>query len=312
MFEDANILEIILFLIIVIQNNIIKLFQYAWIVIIPIILIIIFLLTKKKKIDQNNIKQLKIISNIIKCLIIFIIVSVFTVRGWGPNFYKKIISFSICNKEKIVERKLEEKYKKNFNYISQSEIIIEDGAGSSLELDITIDYSVRYIFKDDEGVIAIVDYQKGYKKDYYESKRSKYEVENLIYDYAKKVNFDKTFYVYLESSYELSNCSELNEKSINDFIKADSYHDGIQFILTESSEENQDFIVSAIKAILDRTEYDDYLDVNEHIVTEEEYRRAVNFYNSRFLQNGIAGTDYNDNFDFNENNQIELKRYYVR
>ena len=126
-------------------DNIIKLFQYAGIIIVPVILFIIFLFIKRIMLDKNQFKKIKKISIIIKCLIVFIIVSVFTVRIWGPNFYKIIISFSICHKEKVVEKRLEEKYGKNFNYISQSRIDARKYSGDTLGQDINNDYSVKYI-----------------------------------------------------------------------------------------------------------------------------------------------------------------------
>lgn len=274
-----------------------------------VIVIIIFLITKKKKLSQNNIKERKKISKIIYCLILFIFLSIFTVRAWGPNFYKIIISFSICGKEKIVEQKLENKYGKNFNYISQGKIVIEEYAGDTLGQDINGDYSVRYIFKDDDGVVAIVEYKKNYQSDYYESKRSKYEIEKMVYDYAEKVKFEKKFYVYVESPYELINNSDLNEKTSNNFIQEERNHDRIIFILTESSDKNQDFIVSALQNIFDS---DDYFCVHEHVVVENEYEKAISFYNSLGSQNGIANHEYEEYFDFNKNNQVQFKYYYVR
>ena len=50
-------------------DNIIKLFQYAWFIIVPVITILIFLLIKKKNMDKSNIKEIKIISIIIKIVI---------------------------------------------------------------------------------------------------------------------------------------------------------------------------------------------------------------------------------------------------
>lgn len=289
---------------IIIIDYIIKLFQYAWFIIIPIIIFIIFLLIKKKKLDKNNFKEVKKISIIIKCLILFIIIGLFTIRVWGPNFYKVIISFSICNKEKYIEKKLEYKYGRNFNYISQDKIVVKKDSGYVLLQDINGDYSVRYIFKDDDGVTAIVKYTKNYQSDYYESKRSKYEIEKKIYDYAKKVNFNKKFYVYVESDGELTSNSNLNIEARNNIISKYT-HKRIKFILTEESNENKTFIVSALKNIFDKKT----LYIDEHIVTEEEYERAVNFYNSLFQQTGIAEFDYYENFDFN--NQINYKHYYI-
>ena len=45
--------------IIIFFDNIIKLFQYAWFIIVPVITILIFLLIKKKKMNKKNIKKSK-------------------------------------------------------------------------------------------------------------------------------------------------------------------------------------------------------------------------------------------------------------
>lgn len=288
-------------------DNVIKLFQYAWFIMVPVI-IIIFLLIKKKKMDKNNYKDAKKISVIIKCLIIFVIVCLFTVRIWGPNFYKIIISLSICNKEKIVEKKLEDKYGKNFNYISQDRILVEKYAGDTLGQDINNDYSVRYYFKDDDGVIAIVNYKKNYQSDYYESKRSKYEIEKKVYDYAKEIGFNNKFYVYVESSSELINYSNLNDKIKSNSILDEKYHDRIIFILTKKSDDNKVFIVTILKRILGNNSN---FYVHEHVVTDSEYERAVNFYNSISSKNGIADSDYEEYFDFKKENQKEFKYYFI-
>ena len=294
--------------IIIFFDSIIKLFQYAWFIIVPVITILIFLLIKKKKLNKSNIKESKKISIIIKFLVLSIIVCLFTIRIWGPNLYKVVISFSICNKEKYIEEKLEDKYGKNFNYVSQDSISMEEYAGDTLGQNINDDYFVRYYFKDDDGVIAIVKYKKNYQSDYYESKRSKYEIEKEVYDYAKEIGFNKKFYVYVESSSELINNSNLNDKIGNNYLIDEKLHDGIVFILTEQSNDNQIFIVSILKRILGNNSN---FYVHEYVVTDNEYERAVNFYNSISLKKGIADSDYKEYFDFKEENQKEFKYYFV-
>ena len=289
-------------------DNIIKLFQYAWFIIVPVITILIFLLIKKKNMDKSNIKKIKIISIIIKILILSVIVCLFTIRAWGPNLYKVVISFSICNKEKYIEKKLEDKYGKNFNYVSQDKIVIEEYSDNALGQDINGDYSVRYYFKDDDGVFAIVNYKKNYQSDYYESKRSKYEIEKKVYDYAKEIGFNKKFYVYVESFSELINDSNLNDKVKSNYILDEKYHDRIIFILTEKSDENKVFIVTILKRILGNN---NNFYVHEHVVTDSEYERAVKFYNSVSSKNGIAGSDYEEYFDFKKENQKEFKYYFI-
>ena len=51
-----------------------------------------------------------------------------------------------------------------------------------------------------------------------------------------------------------------------------------------------------------------HFDVYEYIVTEKEYKRAVNFYESSEVKNGIEGKDY-DIFDFNEDEEIYSTHY---
>ena len=63
-------------------------------------------------------------------------------------------------------------------------MVTEEYAGNALGQNIDSDYSVKYIFKDDDGVFAIVEYKKNYAHDWYEAKRNKYEIEQSIYDYA--------------------------------------------------------------------------------------------------------------------------------
>lgn len=285
-------------------DSIIKIFQYAGFIFVPVILFIIFFLIRIKKLDNTKKKKSLII---VYCLIIFLLVAIITVRIWGPSFYKIIISSSISGKEIIIEQKLEEKYGRNFNFISQDSIFIEENAGNTLGQDINNDYSVKYYFKDDDGVTAIIKYKKNNQSDYYESKRSKYEIEKRVYNYAKEVNFEKKFLVYVESPYESINNSDLNAKAKNDIIR-EGKHNHIIFILTESSDENQEFIVSALKDIFNK---DDYFYVQEYVVTEDEYERANIFYGSISSKNGIANYDYEEHFNFNENNQLHFKYYYV-
>lgn len=289
-------------------DNIIKLFQYAWFIVVPIILLIIFLFIKKIKLKKKGSKNFKSLSITLICLIAFLIISLLTVRIWGPIIYKNIIRFSITNKEKIVEKKLEEKYKRKFSYISQGPIIVDENSGDTLGQDINGDYSVRYIFKDEDGVPAIVEYKKNYQSDYYESKRSKYDIEKYIYDYAKKVKFDKEFYIYVESPYELISNSNLNEKNTKNFILEKRNYDRIIFILTDYSEDNQKFITSALKDIY-KTK--NYVYVHEHVVNKKEFENAVNFYNYINKQDKIASSDYDESYIFNKDNQINFKHYYI-
>ena len=289
-------------------DNIGKCFKYAWFFFIPVILGIIFLIIIKKKKYKDDAIKSKIISTIITILIILMIIGILTVRSWGPNYHKKSIKEDICGKEELVEQKLEAKYGKNFNYVSQSDIIMEKYAGSALLEDIDNDYTVKYTFKDDDGVLAIVEYKKKRQSDFYESKRSKYDIEQKIYNYAKQVGFNKKFYVYLESPSELISDSNLNEK-VEYTTKFKKYsRNRIIFILTEKSYENRRFIIPALKEFVDT---DDIFYVQEYILTENEYERAVNFYNSISSMNGIASIDYKESFDFDDESKLDFSYYYI-
>ena len=290
-------------------DTIIKAFQYGYVILVPMILIIIFYSNKKRKIkniSNHDTSELMRLSNIVNALIIIVVLLVFTSRIWGPTLYKPIIAFSIANQESEIEEKLEKKYHRNFTFVSKDNIIMEPDSGNGVGQDINNDYSIIYRFADDDGVIAIVEYKKNSSFDHYESKRSKYEIEKSIYDYALQTGFNNEFYVFLTSPYESITYSRLDgEKSDNfilSFILEERNLDHIQFILMNQSEENKTFIKSALKSI------NMNFDVYEYIVTEKEYKRAVNFYESSEVKNGIEGKDY-DIFDFNEDEEIYSTHY---
>ena len=204
----------IAWLVIGLIDTIIKGFLYGWVFIIPMIVAIIVLIIKRKKIKKYS---LVIILVLISCLMLLLLTS----RIWGPNFYKNIIGFEIDNKENLIERKLEAKYNKNFTFVSKEDIKLEDEyAGNTLGQDINYDYSVLYRFRDDDGVIAIVKYKKNLGLDYYESKRSKYEIEKNIYDYAKEIGLNEEFYVYITTSSQLIDYSDINERPTSNYISA--------------------------------------------------------------------------------------------
>ena len=292
-------------------DTIIKAFEYGYVILIPMILIITFFSIKKAKLKKRKIRkipnhdssELMRLSNIVNALIIIVVLLVFTSRIWGPPLYKHIIAFSIANQESEIEEKLEKKYNRNFTFVSKDDIITEPDSGDVLGQDINNDYSIIYRFADDDGVIAIVEYKKNISFDHYESKRSKYEIEKSIYDYALQTGFYNEFYVFLTSPYEYSRLDE--EKSDNfilSFISEERNLDCIEFILTNQSEKNKTFIKSALKSI------HMHFDVYEYIVTEKEFKRAVNFYESSEVKNGIEGKDY-DIFDFNEDEEISSTNY---
>lgn len=295
--------------VIAIIDNFMKLFQYAWFILIPIIVFTIYLIIKRRKIKKSSPKnkdEITKISKIITGIFIFVFIALLSVRVWGPNFYKLFISFFVCGKEDVIEEKLEMKYGRNFTFVSRDKIVVEDYAGDTLGQDVNGDYSVRYVFKDDDGVIALVEYKTNYQCDYYESKRSKYDIEKAIYDYAEEVNFDKKFYVYVESRYQLINSSDLNEKARENFILEERSSNDIYFILTEQSIDNKIFIKTALNNVFPE---DDYVVVKEYIVSDDEYKNVVDFYDSLNSNPGIAGSDYEEDYDYN--NKLHYEYYYI-
>ena len=290
-------------------DNFYKLFQYAWFIFIPIIILVIFLLIKKSKLNKAkkiNKYEIDKISKSIKYLVVFCVIALFSVRVWGPHFYKIVISLSISGKQNVIEEKLEKKYGRNFTYVSQDRIYLEKDSGRTLGQNVIYDYSVIYYFKDDDGVVAIVYYKKDYHIDYYETKRSKYDIEQAVYDYAKEVNFDKEFYVYVESRYAFNDDAELDGKPSDNFILDERLHDYVHFVLTEDSEENKTFIIDALSRVYPSK---NYVSVYEHVVSKSEYDEAVKFYDSMDYKHELNGEEYEEDFDYSDN--VIYKYYYI-
>lgn len=284
------------FFIIGLIDTILKGFQYGWFFIVPIILFIIILMCKRR-----NSKKYPLI---IKLLIGLIILILLTSRMWGPNFYKYIIGFQIGNKEILIEEKLEQKYNKNFTFISKEKIKLDNkNAGDTLGQDVNDDYSITYRFKDDDGVIAIVKYKKNCGYDYYESKRSKYDLEKSIYDYANKIGFDEEFYVFVTSPYYFIRPSDINGLPNSTEI----YYRVISLILPKRINGTEELMINALKNL---SKIGDFAYIHEYIVTEDEYKKVINYYESEKVKNGIEGIDYEGEFKFDKNEIINLKYYY--
>lgn len=280
--------------IVVLIDTILKGFQYGCFFIVPIILVIIILIYKRK-----NVKNF---SFIIKLLIGCVILTLLTSRMWGPNLYRYIIGFYIDNKESLIEEKLERKYTKNFTFVSKEDVILEDKyAGSTLDQDINMDYSIKYRFKDDDGVIAIVKYKKNVGFDYYASKRKKYYLEKCIFDYANKIGFNEEFYVVFTNSSESINSSNIDSTPYSE----DMSFDRILLILPKSINGTEEFMTNALKSFSN-------LYVHEYIVTEDEYKKAVMYYESERVKNGIEEVDYEGEFKFNKNEIIDFKYYSLK
>ena len=252
-------------------DTIIKAFQYGGIFIVPTIIVIIILIFRRKR--RKN-QEVKAITNAINIFAVFLVLVILSSRIWGPVFYKSIMRIYIDNKQDLIEQKLEKKYNKNFTFISKDEIKIEKYSGSTLGQDINNDYSILYRFKDDDDVIAIVEYKKNGGWDYYESKRSKYDIENCVYNYANKIDFEGDFYVFVESRYESIGSSTLDGYASNNYIADRRKGNYIYFISTQETEENKNLMIKSLNTIFRNS----YAYVYEYVVNDEEYRRAVEYY----------------------------------
>lgn len=279
-------------------DTIVKGFLYGWSFIVPAMLILIFLIYKNKKTSNPSFKK------IIKALLVFIGLALITSRVWGPSYYKNIIRFSICNKENLIKDKLEKKYNKNFTYVSQEGIEVAEDAGNILGQNINWDYSVMYRFKDDDGVIALVKYIKNSGYDYYEFKREKYDFSKQMHDYADAFGYNGEFYVFLQTPSALISSSSIDETLNENEILDKRKNYGILFIIpdnSDSSKFNGSFIYNASKKFFGD---DNYVDVYEYIVTENEYKRAISYYESEQVKNGIEDKDYDSKFHFNDDEII--------
>ena len=298
----------IVLLIVVFLDNINKIFQYAWFLVIPFLLLIIILIIIKRQMKKKGIKKTNIISIVILLIIFCLLVATIFVRFWGPYFYKGVIGYYICGKNEIIEKKLERKYNKNFTFIDNSKIIMENYSESTINQNVENDYNVIYKYKDDDGVVAIVEYKKNVQFDWYKAKRSKYDIEKYIYDYAKKVNFNKKFYVTIDLYKDLIDYTELDEKPMDNYIYKERSYDRILFILTEKSESNKEFIINALKPLYGERSH---VYVHEFNLTEDEYVKALDFYNELDLKINNEVIDNADSFSFNENNKIFFDSYYI-
>ena len=65
-----------------------------------------------------------------------------------------------------------------------------------------------------------------------------------------------------------------------------------------------------INALKNLSEIGDFAYIHEYIVTEDEYKKVINYYESEKVKNGIEGIDYEGEFKFDKNEIINLKYYY--
>ena len=125
-------------------------------------------------------------------------------------------------------------------------------------------------------------------------------------DYAKEVNFDKDFYVYVDSRYAFNDDAELEGKPSDNFILDERLHDRVHFVLTEEDEENKTFIIDALSRVYPSN---NYVIVYEYVVSKAEYDEAVKFYDSMDYKHGRNGDEYEEYFDYSDD--VSYKYYYI-
>ena len=271
-------------------DTIIKGLEYGAILLIPLLIAIIII--SKKKI--NNYKLIR------KVILIVIVLLLLTSRIWGPTFFKYQIGLIIENQSSSIEKQLEDKYKKNFTFVSKGKTQLTDEfAGSVLGQVIIYDYEVIYTFKDDDGVPAIVRYKLGEGWDYYQLRRAEYDIEQTIYNYAKVNNINDEFYVKCVNYYELIKYNRLSDLADDNYMNKEMDDSKIIFVSPHNTSAAQ--IIST--ALYNRYPTYKKISVSEYLVTDVEYQRFKNYYN-----NDYSYTIHEDNdFRFNEGNVLYKK-----
>lgn len=289
-----------------ILERIVESFIYMSFILIPVLVGIIVIgikikHEKKENIDNNKInKHRRIIGVLILTGLISFIIGLF----YGYKIFGYVISLNLGSKKSVIEKKLEKKYNKNFTYVNKKSINVDEDANSALGDFVLYNYSLNYVFKDDDGVYAPVTWYYISGSDYYESKRSKYDIEQTIYNYAKKKKFNKDFYVFVESPSERIDSSDLNEKPKKNYISKKRKYNRIDYILKDESDDNREMIINALSQI---DTSGDFI-IKEYIVTNSEYNKIVSFYNNINKNPGIEGEDYDS--DYNYDNVIYNDYYY--
>ncbi len=245
-------------------DTIIKGLEYGAIFLIPLIIAIIVISIKK----VNNYKKIR------KIILILIVALLLSSRIWGPPFFKILISIPLENQTSSIEKQLEEKYNKNFTFLSKGKTQYSDKyVGSALGQDIIYDYEITYTFKDDDGVPAIVKYKLGSGWDYYQLRRAEYEIEQTIYDYARVNGITNDFYVKCINNYESIIYDRLEDIEKNNFIEKEMSSSNIYFVTPNSMDES----------IISRALYQKYPSVHEfsiyeYVLTNDEYQRFKDYY----------------------------------
>ena len=277
----------------IIFDTILKGFLYGWMIIVPLLIIITVLGIKEKK---------------IYIFLIFVLFSILlTSRLWGPKLYINTISNQIENKESLIEEKLEKKYNRNFTLLSK-EKAKETGTSDALFQDIRDDYSAIYKFTDDDGVVAIVEYKINLAWDYYQVKRDEYDIEQSIYNYAKNIGLEKKLYIKELNRDEYFYRSKLESIPKSDYIDTMKDSD-LLFVMTKEIDNSEEFISNALKSAFGEYEYHW---IYEYIVTESEYQKIKNYYESDRIKNYLSDSQEKDRYDIDKNSIINYKNYRIK
>lgn len=295
---EMNFVEGILFVVIWMGAMIYKGVIYSLPISAPCAVAIYILILKSKKIKNKDIDENKKIKKIQIILLIICITAVIcgTLLGMGipiieENINKPIIEYFFLNgKQEFIEKKLEKKYNRDFTFVSKSEVYIAPNANIFMDPEFSTNYMVDYRFKDEDGVTAIVKYKPEYAEDYYESKRSKYEIENAIYEAANKENKEGTFFVEVKTPLESIMSGDLDKKSsgIIEFIKKERKKDEVYVFAKENSNINMNFLEVVLEDFCKEANFK----VGLFILTDTEYNRLRDIYNSSERKEYIEGSDY--------------------
>ena len=248
-------------------DTLIKGLEYGAIIIIPL-LIVIWIISKKK---VNNYKTIR------KIILGAIVVLLLSSRIWGPSFFKIQIGLILENQTKLVEDRLEKKYNKNFTFVTKSKTKLSDKyAGSILGQNILYDYKVTYTFKDDDGVPAIVEMKLGDGYDYYQLRRTEYDIEQTVYNYARVTNITDEFYVKCVNYYETIKSSRLSDEANDDFMDKEMSSSNIYFVTTNTNTSGQ--IVS--RALFQKYPTSKRIGTYEYVVSKDEYQNFKDYYDN--------------------------------
>ena len=273
--------------------------KWWWIIFLVLIIIIICYYECKKRYESITFGKF-----LLGLLLVLMVAAVLS--SGISNFFvsaneEKKLSTKITNKEKEIEKKLEKKYDKDFSFVAKEIKYLED------EDNPYYDNCVIYQFKDTDGVIAIVVYKEEDAWDYYQIKRAQYDIEQVVYNYAKKIGIKQEFYIKEWNGFEFNIRSSLDSIPEGNFVAKEMSTDNIILAMPEKIENFEEIIKEALKKI--------YFTQNssvvyEYVVTENEYQNIKQYYEDPAIKNRIDVVS--DSYEINEENIISYKQYSVQ